>query len=86
MMFNTWESLGEHYANSKKVKIAEMSCRPKKNLKVCRTFDVDRYPSYVLFKHGKKEKHTSGRKTKKNLVHYVEHLLKKESSVIKDEA
>lgn len=84
IMFETWENLGEHYANSKKVVIAEMNCGPKKNLKVCRSFDVDRYPTYVLFKNGEKEKTISGRKKKKDLIEYVENLIK-ESSITRDE-
>lgn len=76
-MFETWENLGEHYANNNKVVIAELNCEPKKNLKICRSFGVHRYPSYILFNNAEKEKKVSGRKKKKAFISYVEHLIKK---------
>lgn len=84
MMFSTWEDLGEYYANSEKVVIAEMNCGPKQNLKVCRSFYVDRYPTYILFRNGEKMKQISGRKDRKNLIGLVENLIN-ESLIFRDE-
>jgi predicted DsbA family dithiol-disulfide isomerase len=83
MMFGTWENLGEYYAKDPQVGIAEMNCKSK-DLKVCRSMKVDRYPTFILFKNGKKQLKLKGGQRKSDFIEYVEDL-RKESKVLRDE-
>lgn len=83
-MFETWENLGEHYTDDKRVVIAEMNCKPKKDKKVCRSFGVDRFPTYVLFDEGVKKKLMSGKKRLKDLVNCVDDLIE-ENAMFRDD-
>lgn len=82
-MFETWENLGEHYANHKNVAIAEMNCKGK-TLKICRLFGVKWFPTYMLFKNRKVEAKLKGRQSERDLINYIEDL-KAETSVLRDE-
>ncbi|CRK96813.1 CLUMA_CG009948, isoform B [Clunio marinus] len=53
-VFDTWEDLGEHYTNSKDVKIAEIDCENQKPL--CKLYKVRNYPSFLMFKNGVKKR------------------------------
>jgi thioredoxin-like negative regulator of GroEL len=83
-MFDDWESLGERYSNDSRVLIAEMNCDPSSNKKICRKFDVDRYPMIFMFKDGVQGDLYDRKRSKKEFIKYVEDFLK-ESDTGRDE-
>lgn len=75
-MFDDWESLGVHYANDKRVLIAEMNCETRNNKKICRKLNVDQYPMMYMFKNGVQGDLYDRKRSKEDFIKYVEKSLK----------
>lgn len=82
-IFDTWESLGDHYAYNSSVLIAEVDCEPNKSL--CKSFKIYEYPTLVMFRNSKKFEKYIGKRTKEELIEYVDDYLAGASSNIRDE-
>lgn len=83
-MFEAWEALGDHYFEDDRIQIAEIDCEPKLNKQVCIGFDVDAYPSLLMFKNGKKMDKFLDDRTIDELVVYADKFIK-ENETVKDE-
>lgn len=83
-MFEAWESLGDHYFEDDRIQIAEIDCEPELNKQVCKGFDVDAYPSLIMFKNGLKvEKYLEDRAVT-DLINYADKFIN-EIVTVKDE-
>ena len=76
-MFRTWRSLGRHYINDSRVLIAEMDCEDGNNENICETYEVELYPTYILFHNGENVREYVAMKTKRQLYKYVEKYIKR---------
>lgn len=82
-MFEAWESLGDFYFQDDRILIAEIDCEPDLNKEVCKGFDVDAYPSLLMFRNGVKSEKYLGERTKDDLVEYADKFIKE--TIVKDE-
>lgn len=73
-IFETWENVGDHFANNKTIVIAEIDCEEYKSL--CRNFKIREYPVLVMFKNGAKFEKYVGPRTKEDLIEYIDNFLK----------
>lgn len=65
--------------------IAEINCeKSSKNEVICESYDLEYYPTYILFHNGKEVDNYIAMKTKRQLKKYVEKFIKKQTT-IKDE-
>lgn len=77
-IFETWENVGDFFAEQDNIKIAEVDCERQKDL--CKLFKINAYPTLLMFKNGVKYEKYVGVRSKNDLVSYVENFVKKGSA------
>lgn len=78
-MFDTWESVGEHYAHHKNVLIAEIDCEESKDL--CHRCKVKKYPTLIFYRNSLKFEKYIGERTKEDFISYIDNVINGDSIV-----
>ena len=64
-----WDKLDKYYKKNKKVSIRDIDC--DKNKELCKKFNVEKYPTLIRVKNGKRQQY-DGDRVLANFIKYVE--------------